>query len=132
MVPQRYVQMVQRVRMVQLSQELARGAAMDKRLRKAGIKESHFNTGEGTAGEGFDHAETLARITQPVLFLHANWSMHQGRLFGALDDADVARAQSLVKGPWKYLHMGCEHVMALDAPEREAKEISAWAHDSVH
>lgn len=87
---------------------------------------------DGTVGEGFDHAETLARITQPVLFLHANWSMRQGRLLGALDDADVARVQRLVKGSWKYVHMGCEHAIALDAPDREAKEISAWAHDSVH
>lgn len=52
---------------------------------------------DGTVGEGFDHAETLARITQPVLFLHANWFMHEGRLMGALDDNDVERVQSLVR-----------------------------------
>ena len=84
---------------------------------------------EGTAGEGFDHAETLARITQPVLFLHAKWFMHEGRLMGALDDNDVARAQSLVKGPWKYVRLDCAHAMALDVPDKEAKEILSWVNE---
>jgi pimeloyl-ACP methyl ester carboxylesterase len=82
---------------------------------------------EGTAGEGFDHAGTLARIRQPVLFLHAKWFMHQGRLVGALDDKDVAHVQSLVRGPWKYVRLDCAHAIALDVPEREAREILAWA-----
>ncbi len=86
---------------------------------------------EGTAGEGFDHAETLARITQPVLFLHAKWFMHEGRLMGALDDDDVARVQSLVKGSWKYVHLDCAHAIALDVPEREAKEILSWADEYI-
>lgn len=86
---------------------------------------------EGTAGEGFDHATTLARITQPILFLHANWFMHQGRLMGALDDQDVTRVKSLVKGSWKYVRMNCGHAIALEAPVEEAKEILAWVDEYV-
>ena len=86
---------------------------------------------EGTAGEGFDHAETLARITQPILFLHAKNFMHEGRLMGALDDNDVARVRSLVKGPWKYVHLDCAHAIALDVPDREAKEIVSWVNECV-
>jgi pimeloyl-ACP methyl ester carboxylesterase len=81
---------------------------------------------EGTVGEGFDHAATLANITQPVLFLHANWFMYEGRLLGALDDNDVARAKSLVKGPWKYVRIQCGHAIALEAPNKEAEEILNW------
>lgn len=77
-------------------------------------------------GEGFDHSETLARITQPVLFLHAKWFMHEGRLMGALDDDDAARVQSLVKGPWKYIRLDYAHAIALDVPGKEAQEILAW------
>ena len=86
---------------------------------------------EGTVGEGFDHAATLARITQPILFLHANWFMHAGRLLGALDDNDVERARSLVKGAWKYVRMNCGHVIAMDVPEKEAQEIITWTDEYV-
>ena len=82
---------------------------------------------EGTVGKDFDHEATLSRITQPVLFLHAHWHMHQGRLMGALDDHDVDRVKSLVKGPWKYVGMDCGHAIALEAPFKEAEEIRRWA-----
>lgn len=86
---------------------------------------------EGTAGENFDHAETLARIHQPVLFLHANFFVRaDGRLMGAQDDADVARVKSLLRGAWTYIRMDCGHVIALDEPEREAAEILKW-YDAV-
>jgi pimeloyl-ACP methyl ester carboxylesterase len=81
---------------------------------------------QGTVGEGFDHATTLSKITQPILFLHANWFMHQGRLLGALDDQDVERVRSLVKGEWKYVRMNCGHAIAIAAPEKEAEEIIRW------
>lgn len=86
---------------------------------------------EGTAGEGFDHAETLSRIAQPVLFLHANHIMRDGRLLGALDDADVARAAALVRGPWKYVRMDCGHAIPLLAPAEEAREILAWVDEAL-
>ena len=81
---------------------------------------------DGSFGAGFDHAEALARIEQPVLFLHANFFVQDGLLVGALDDDDVARVRSLVRGPWTYVRMDCGHVIALDAPEAEAREIGNW------
>ena len=95
--------------------------------------DGHFSRAfvEGTMGEGFDHAETLGRITQPILFLHAKWFKYEGRLYGALDDEDVARVRSLVKGPWKYLRMDCAHAIALDAPRKEAEEISTWVNECL-
>lgn len=33
--------------------------------------------------------------------------MRDGRLLGALDDADAARAAGLVRGSWKYVRMDC-------------------------
>jgi pimeloyl-ACP methyl ester carboxylesterase len=81
---------------------------------------------DGSFGAGVDHAEMLSRIRQPTLFLHANFFFQGGLLVGALDDDDVARAQSLVQGNWTYVRMDCGHVIALDAPEAEAREIRAW------
>jgi hypothetical protein len=81
---------------------------------------------DGTVGKDFDHATTLAKITQSVLLLHANWFMQEGRLVGALDDKDVERVRSLVKGPWKYVRMNCGHAIALEAPAKEAEEILGW------
>jgi pimeloyl-ACP methyl ester carboxylesterase len=86
---------------------------------------------EGTMGEGFDHAEMLARITQPVLFLHANWLVHKGRLVGALDDNDVEHIKTLIKGPWKYTRMKCGHVIALEAPTEESEEILKWVDEYI-
>jgi hypothetical protein len=61
----------------------------------------------GTAGEGFDHGTALAKVTQPLLFLHANWFMIEGRLLGALSDEDVARVKPFIKGSWTYIKMNC-------------------------
>ncbi|KAI1124674.1 Alpha/Beta hydrolase protein [Nemania abortiva] len=84
---------------------------------------------DGSMGEGFDHAETLARIDVPVLFLHARYFMKDDRLMGALTDEDVERVQGLVKGPWKYVKMDCGHAIAIDAPEQEARDIMSWANE---
>lgn len=81
---------------------------------------------DGTAGIGFDHAETLERIQVPVLFLHAQYFMREGRLLGALTEDDVKRVQELIKGPWKYIKMNCGHIIPLEAPEQEAREIITW------
>lgn len=85
---------------------------------------------DGSMGKDFDHAETLARVDVPVLFLHARYFvMNDGRLMGALTDEDVERVQGLVKGPWKYVKMDCGHAIAIDAPEEEAREIRSWARE---
>ncbi|KAI0444915.1 Alpha/Beta hydrolase protein [Xylaria telfairii] len=83
---------------------------------------------DGSMGKDFDHAATLARIDVPVLFLHARYFFRKDdRLMGALTDEDVERVKGLVKGPWKYVKMDCGHAIAIDAPEREAREIRSWA-----
>lgn len=87
---------------------------------------------DGTVGEGFDHEETLARIVQPILYLHANWFIHQGRLLGAQDDNHVARVKALVKGPWKYVRLNCGHAVALEAPVEEAGEILSWVDECLN
>jgi hypothetical protein len=53
---------------------------------------------EVPVGAEFDHAETLARIQGPVLFLNAQYFMRDGRLLGALTDDAVERVKGLVKG----------------------------------
>ncbi|MDR2535759.1 MAG: alpha/beta hydrolase [Treponema sp.] len=86
---------------------------------------------EGTMGMDFDHAQTLSKIIQPVLFLHSNWVMHNGRLLGALDDNDVERIKTLVKGPWKYVKMECGHAIAMEKPTEEANIIINWADENI-
>ncbi|MCX2931179.1 hypothetical protein ORI20_12890 [Mycobacterium sp. CVI_P3] len=78
-------------RLIALKQALAPGQPIDflflpRRMRIMMRGTSQFDGTfsrafvDGTVGAGFDHAETLARITQPVLFLHANFFVHDGRL----------------------------------------------------
>ncbi len=81
---------------------------------------------DGTVGEGFDHATALAKITQSMLFLHANWFMIEGRILGALSDEEVMRVKSLVKGSWKYVKMNCGHAIPLEKPIEESQEILNW------
>lgn len=81
---------------------------------------------DGTIGEGFDHASALAKVRQPLLFLHANWFIIDGRLLGAIDDEGVARVKTLVKGSWKYVKMNCGHAIPFEKPDEESKEIMNW------
>ncbi len=81
---------------------------------------------DGSVGKDFDHAETLAKVAQPILFLHANWFMYEGRLLGAISDEEVARVKSLVKGSWKYVRMHCGHGIPIVKPDEESKEIIRW------
>jgi pimeloyl-ACP methyl ester carboxylesterase len=78
---------------------------------------------DGTAGAGFDHASTLARISQPMLFLHANWSASGDRIVGALTDDDVARAKSLIPARFDYVRLPSGHLIPLEKPELENTEI---------
>lgn len=125
-------------RLIALRQALSPGKPVDFRfmpdkmrimMRGTSQFDGNFSRAfvEGTAGEDFDHSETLARIKQPVLFLHANFFMRpDGRLMGAMDDADVVRVRSLVRGPWSYVRLDCGHAIALEVPDREAAEIIKW------
>lgn len=78
-------------------------------------------------GEGFDHAAALAKVTQPMLFLHARWFMSKEHgIIGALTDDDVARVRSLVKGKFEYLRMDCGHNIPICQPDLEASEITKF------
>lgn len=49
--------------------------------------------------EGFDHAETLGKITCPSVLIHTNWSFDaDGILLAAMSGEDAERAASLIKG----------------------------------
>lgn len=48
---------------------------------------------------GFDVPDTLARITQPAVLIHTNWSYtDDGILMAAMDADDAERARSLIAG----------------------------------
>jgi len=81
---------------------------------------------DGTMGEGFDHATALAKVTQPILFLHATWFMIGERIMGALTDDDVQHVKSLVKGSFKYVRINCGHYIAVEKPDEECKEIMSF------
>ncbi|MDD5291504.1 MAG: alpha/beta hydrolase [Patescibacteria group bacterium] len=54
---------------------------------------------DGRLSEGFDPEETLKKIKCPVLLIWAYWSRHETwGLLGALDDKDVEKIRSIVKG----------------------------------
>lgn len=47
--------------------------------------------------QGFDQAETLARIRVPAVLIHTNWFIDaRGILMGAMSGEDAARAQALI------------------------------------
>jgi pimeloyl-ACP methyl ester carboxylesterase len=78
---------------------------------------------DGTVGAGFDHASTLARVTQPMLFLHANWFVSGDRIVGALTDDDVARVKSIIRTQFDYVRLPSGHLIPLERPELENTEI---------
>lgn len=85
----------------------------------------------GTAGEGFDHATALATIEQPILFLHARWFLIEGRILGALSDAEVDRVKDLVRGSLKYVKMNCGHAIPFEKPDEESKLIIDWVDENL-
>jgi pimeloyl-ACP methyl ester carboxylesterase len=72
---------------------------------------------DGSAQVGFDHTATLARVTCPILLIHANWFRHEKHgLVGALDDDDVRRVRSLVRD-FRYLRVNAGHMVHLEKPQ---------------
>lgn len=66
---------------------------------------SHYDPHFGDAfytdrwDDGFDVADALARITQPAVLIHTNWSYtDDGILMAAMDADDAERARSLIAG----------------------------------
>jgi pimeloyl-ACP methyl ester carboxylesterase len=87
-------------------------------IRGLDVYDPHFGDAfyDGSWSEGFDQAEALQRVEAPTLLLHANFEyLEDGTLNGALDDADAARAMSLLSAG-SYLRIDSEHVVHLDHP----------------
>ncbi|GAA2631120.1 alpha/beta fold hydrolase [Paractinoplanes durhamensis] len=71
---------------------------------------------DGSWNTGFDHAEALARITCPVLLLHANFeTMPNGVFHGAMSQAEADRAMSLLTNG-TYRRIDATHVVHLAQP----------------
>lgn len=52
---------------------------------------------DGSWFDGFDQAETLARVQAPTVLIHASWQYtEEGLLLAAMDGNDAARANSLL------------------------------------
>ncbi len=72
---------------------------------------------DGTWNEGFNHYETLKRISCPVLLLHANYRiLDDGTLDGAMSDEDAKRAMSVLSNG-TYKKIDATHVVHLDKPD---------------
>ena len=82
---------------------------------------------DGTAGEGFDHADALSRIRCPTLLMHANWfCTDKHGLVGAMDDDDAKRAVSLVPD-CRFVRITSGHVVHQEAPKRFVQELVQFA-----
>ncbi|MBX3081625.1 MAG: alpha/beta hydrolase [Anaerolineae bacterium] len=81
---------------------------------------------DGTWNVGFDHAETLQRINQPTLLLHANFEIREdGVLNGALAQEDADRAMSLLPNA-QYKRIDSAHTVHLDKPEQFIQIVEAF------
>ncbi|QPC80830.1 alpha/beta hydrolase [Phototrophicus methaneseepsis] len=81
---------------------------------------------DGSWNEGFDHAETLQRITQPTLLLHANYEIREdGVLNGALSQEDADLVVSLIPNA-QYLRVDSAHAIHLDKPDQFIQAIEAF------
>jgi pimeloyl-ACP methyl ester carboxylesterase len=72
---------------------------------------------DGTWNAGFDHAETLAKISCPALLLHADFSfLPDGTLNGAMTQDDADKAVSLL-ADGTYRKVDATHVVHLAKPD---------------
>lgn len=71
---------------------------------------------DGSWHDGFDHGETLARITCPALLIHADFEIREdGTLAGAMSQDEADRAAALLRDG-RYLRLAAPHVVHLDRP----------------
>jgi pimeloyl-ACP methyl ester carboxylesterase len=83
---------------------------------------------DGSACRDFDHAENLARVRCPAMFLHADWFRvgGDGMLVGSADDADIARLREIVP-QLRYVRMRSGHMIHFYNPREFAAEVRGFA-----
>lgn len=70
---------------------------------------------DGTWFDGFDQAETLARVACPAVLIHTKWSYDpHGILLSAMNGEDAARAAALMHA--KLIHIPCGHNVHMEKP----------------
>ena len=81
---------------------------------------------DGRLTEGFDPENTLKKIKCPVLLIQARWSRHETwGLLGALDDEDVEKISSIVKG-LKHVKVNSIHDVHLSKPKIFIKVVNEY------
>ena len=84
---------------------------------------------DGSAVEGFDHAEMLKQVRCPMLLLHANWFRTEDfGLVGAMDDEDVKRIRALVRD-FRYERIDAGHLIHIDKPKLFIRQIVGFAQE---
>jgi pimeloyl-ACP methyl ester carboxylesterase len=79
---------------------------------------------DGRFYDGLDHAEALARVSCPVLVLHADWRrLPEHGLVGAMDDDDVARILHLAPHV-RYQKIHANHVVHMFKPRQFVKAVN--------
>jgi pimeloyl-ACP methyl ester carboxylesterase len=83
---------------------------------------------DGSACRDFDHADALARVRCPAMFLHADWFRvgGDGMLVGSVDDSDVSRMRELVPG-LRYVRMHSGHMIHFYNPREYAAQIRRFS-----
>jgi pimeloyl-ACP methyl ester carboxylesterase len=67
---------------------------------------------------GFDHTQTLARISVPTALIHTNWSYDdKGVLLAAMDGNDAERARTLLDDV-EFYRVGTGHGFHFEDPDR--------------
>ncbi|MEO3875233.1 hypothetical protein ABGB18_41155 [Nonomuraea sp. B12E4] len=73
---------------------------------------------DGRFYDGLDHADALARVSCPLLVLHADWRrLPSHGLIGAMDDQDAARIAQLAPHS-RYQRIHANHVIHMFKPHR--------------
>ncbi len=81
---------------------------------------------DGSWNADFDHAEAIARISCPVLLIHANFEvMENGILNGAMDQEEAEEVLALLQDG-TYVRVDSEHVVHEDRPKEFIRLVEGF------
>ncbi|HEX3044668.1 MAG TPA: alpha/beta hydrolase, partial [Bacillota bacterium] len=81
---------------------------------------------DGRLSEGFDPEDALKKVNCPMLLLQASWSRDKRwGLLGAMDDTDVQKIKSLVKG-LRYAQINSGHGIHMGEPKWYLKQVTSF------